>query len=431
MAWNLNAAITHLVKSASNSSLHQCAKYVRQAIEAGGVSTAGRPVSACKYKSFLPTIGFNFVGKIEGKINQSNWSRKNARPGDIAVMDHGEHGHICMWSGQQWISDFKQNNMWPYGGDGTCYIYRYNGQIDGSLQSMLGFGSTGLRYTVPLNAQDDHKIINNLSNIQRNLLTEILEYLGDFSITQQEDIYYENNISKDDSSLSESIVETGMFWSNDYFMFGGIGGFTGGASINAIPMWQFDKINIEAFKRYASGGYLNNIKQNLKARTLNLSNIPLHFLQGVRKVAQQTGVPVGFFVLVGASESGFRDQPTNSIGYGGYFGQSTKNGVGFGASLEKQALEVAKTFKRVQSASPGAGYQELLVLGYIYHHLPAVGSRYWKQTNGKIFSLDPDYIYNNIKACYSGGSATRYAEAITINVVAQYLSNQIISSNIY
>ena len=389
MAWNLNAAITHLVKSASNSSLHQCAKYVRQAIEAGGVSTAGRPVSACKYKSFLPTIGFNFVGKIEGKINQSNWSRKNARPGDIAVMDHGEHGHICMWSGQQWISDFKQNNMWPYGGDGTCYIYRYNGQIDGSLQSMLGFGSTGLRYTVPLNAQDDHKIINNLSNIQRNLLTEILEYLGDFSITQQEDIYYENNISKDDSSLSESIVETGMFWSNDYFMFGGIGGFTGGASINAIP------------------------------------------LQGVRKVAQQTGVPVGFFILVGASESGFRDQPTNSIGYGGYFGQSTKNGVGFGASLEKQALEVAKTFKRVQSASPGAGYQELLVLGYIYHHLPAVGSRYWKQTNGKIFSLDPDYIYNNIKACYSGGSSTRYAEAITINVVAQYLSNQIISSNIY
>lgn len=431
MSWNLSAAIKHLVSSASGKSLHQCAKYVRQAIEAGGVSTVGRPVSACKYKTFLPTIGFNAVGQISGKINQDNWSRRNARPGDIAVMDHGEHGHICMWSGTQWISDFKQNHMWPYGGDGICYIFRYNGQIDGTLGSFIGTMSTGLRYTVPLESQEDHKLMKNFGNIKYNLISSIIDTFGNFNIPLESDVQYENYISDDDSSISESIVESGMFWSNEYFMFGGTGGFTGGASINAIPMWQFDKINIEAFKRYASGGYLNNIQKNLKARTLNLSNIPLHFLQGVRKVSQQTGVPVGFFVLVGASESGFRDQPTNSIGYGGYFGQSTKNGVGFGASLEKQALEVAKTFKRVQLASPGAGYQELLVLGYIYHHLPAVGSRYWKQTNGKIFSLDPDYIYNNIKACYSGGSATRYAEAITINVVAQYLSNQIISSNIY
>ena len=47
-------------------------------------------------------------------------------------MDHGKHGHICMWNGSQWISDFFQNNMWVYSGDGTCYLYRYNGQMDTS-----------------------------------------------------------------------------------------------------------------------------------------------------------------------------------------------------------------------------------------------------------------------------------------------------------
>lgn len=433
MAWNISAAIQYLVKHAAPTSCHQCAKYVRLAIEAGGLSTAGRPISACKYVDFLPKIGFNHIGSIKGKANQANWTKRSARPGDIAVMDHGEHGHICMYSGRQWISDFKQNNMWVYGGDGVCHIFRYNGEIDGSLSQIFDFGGTGLHYIVPLENQKDHIALKNLAIARKNLILEILESLGDFDCELNFDIEYENEITQDESSVSEAIVETGMFWSSDmYGVYGDASEFIGGgASPNAIPLWQFNNINVDAFRRYASGGYLNNIKNNLKARTLNLKNIPLHFLNTVKKVSQQTGVPVGFFVLVGASESGFVDCKTNSIGYGGYFGQSTKNGVGYGASLEKQATEVAKTFKKVKAASPGAGYHELLVLGYIYHHLPAVGSKYWKQTGGKIFSLNPDYIYNNIKACYSGGSATRYAEAIMANVVAQYLAAQIVSNNIY
>ena len=214
MSWNLSAAIKHLVSSASGKSLHQCAKYVRQAIEAGGVSTVGRPVSACKYKTFLPTIGFNAIGQISGKINQDNWSRKNARPGDIAVMDHGEHGHICMWSGTQWISDFKQNHMWPYGGDGICYIFRYNGQIDGTLGSFIATMSTGLRYTVPLESQEDHKLMKNFGNIKYNLISSIIDTFGNFNIPLESEVQYENFISNDDSSISESIVESGMYWAN-------------------------------------------------------------------------------------------------------------------------------------------------------------------------------------------------------------------------
>lgn len=219
MSWNLSAAIKHLVSSASGKSLHQCAKYVRQAIEAGGVSTVGRPVSACKYKSFLPTIGFNSIGKITGKVNQDNWSKKNARPGDIAVMDHGEHGHICMWSGNQWISDFKQNHMWPYGGDGTCYIFRYDGQIDGTLEGFISPGQTGLRYIVPLELQEDHKLIQNFGFLKYSIVSYALDFCN-YNSPLKSDIAYQNELTQDDSSISESIVETGLFWfdcQNDYF----------------------------------------------------------------------------------------------------------------------------------------------------------------------------------------------------------------------
>jgi hypothetical protein len=126
--WNVNAALSALNSNARRKSSGYCARYVRTAIEAGGVSTAGRPGSAYLYTSYLPKIGFGFVTRLFGREAQAQWSASSAQPGDIAVMSHGKHGHICMWNGRQWISDFFQNNMWPYSGDGNCSIFRYNGQ---------------------------------------------------------------------------------------------------------------------------------------------------------------------------------------------------------------------------------------------------------------------------------------------------------------
>ena len=128
--WNISKAVFALNHNAKAKSSGMCAKYVRMAIEAGGVSTAGRPVAAYLYKGFLPKIGFNFVTKIYGRELQRRWSSQQAQTGDIAVMDHGKYGHICMWNGSRWISDFFQNNMWVYSGDGQCYLYRWNGQTD-------------------------------------------------------------------------------------------------------------------------------------------------------------------------------------------------------------------------------------------------------------------------------------------------------------
>jgi hypothetical protein len=124
--WDIKKAVDYISKNALEKSIGRCARYVRTAIEAGGLSTEGRPASACQYVNFLPTIGFTQIEKITGKVKQYNWSLKNANPGDIAVMNYGKHGHICMWDGKNWVSDFRQNNMWVYKGDGECVIFRYN-----------------------------------------------------------------------------------------------------------------------------------------------------------------------------------------------------------------------------------------------------------------------------------------------------------------
>lgn len=38
-----------------------------------------------------------------------------------------------MWNGSRWVSDFFQNNMWVYSGNGTCHLYRYDGEINNSV----------------------------------------------------------------------------------------------------------------------------------------------------------------------------------------------------------------------------------------------------------------------------------------------------------
>ena len=121
--WNMQRSISWIQQASATKSSGRCAKFVRMALEQGGISTIGRPVAAKDYVAFLPSKGFKNVATLVGRNSQSAFS---AQPGDIAVMAHGMYGHICMWTGSQWVSDFKQNNMWPYSGDGTVKIFRYN-----------------------------------------------------------------------------------------------------------------------------------------------------------------------------------------------------------------------------------------------------------------------------------------------------------------
>lgn len=119
--WDAAKAAKAIADNAEPKSLGKCAKYVRTAMEAGGLETSGRPVSAKDYGPFLTGKGFKAVAK-DGYTPQA---------GDIIVLQptdtSSEHGHIAMYSGSEWVSDFKQKDMWggaDYRNKAEYVIYR-------------------------------------------------------------------------------------------------------------------------------------------------------------------------------------------------------------------------------------------------------------------------------------------------------------------
>jgi hypothetical protein len=100
--------VSTLNANAGTTSKWACAKYVRLALEGGGMNTNGRPNSACDYGPFLISKGVNVV------------NTDNYKSGDIAVFDafknptfNYQWGHIQIYNGSQWVSDFYQSNFWP------------------------------------------------------------------------------------------------------------------------------------------------------------------------------------------------------------------------------------------------------------------------------------------------------------------------------
>lgn len=121
--YSIDDAVKHLDANAHDKSQGQCAKYVRQAIEAGGVTISQpRPLYAKDYGPKLAELGFSKIA-AEGYTPQK---------GDIVVLQPptGQSaGHIQMYNGSTWESDFVQGTgLYPgpaYRKDEVAYeIYR-------------------------------------------------------------------------------------------------------------------------------------------------------------------------------------------------------------------------------------------------------------------------------------------------------------------
>jgi hypothetical protein len=103
-------------------SSHHCAMYCRMGLEAAGLNTADRPQSgdAGDYGPFLMRHGAQVVppGSYTPQV------------GDVVVFDKTDqhpYGHIEMYDGSHWVSDFKQHSISPYRDAGTTppfTIYR-------------------------------------------------------------------------------------------------------------------------------------------------------------------------------------------------------------------------------------------------------------------------------------------------------------------
>ena len=145
---NIDAAIKHLDESAEHAATGRCARHVRQALEAGGLDLTHHPFSAKDYGPTLLVSGYNKFFEFQqigpaskgldaGNVGISHSANKAnqeyiAKKGDVAVIQPYQggdpNGHIAMYDGAQWVSDFKQQDMW--GGPGyrkhkpSCIVYR-------------------------------------------------------------------------------------------------------------------------------------------------------------------------------------------------------------------------------------------------------------------------------------------------------------------
>jgi hypothetical protein len=104
-------------------SSHHCAMYCRLGMEAAGLSTEDRPGSgdAGDYGPFLLRHGAQVVAK----------DSYTPRVGDTVVFDktaQHPYGHIEIYDGQRWVSDFMQHSFSPYGDAASTppfTIYRF------------------------------------------------------------------------------------------------------------------------------------------------------------------------------------------------------------------------------------------------------------------------------------------------------------------
>ena len=129
--FNIDSAVKHLVDNSHEKTQGLCAKYVANALNAGNLTFARQP-SAYLYhtKGILKSIGFT-------QISKPNPPQK----GDVYVQnctDSHPDGHMAMYSGTQWISDFRQKSDQVYSSDaGEIYYYRYNGSISSSNKKSI------------------------------------------------------------------------------------------------------------------------------------------------------------------------------------------------------------------------------------------------------------------------------------------------------
>ena len=100
-----------------------CARYVRKALQSAGYEFTPNP-SAYQYASrgTLSNAGF---AKISNDVQP--------QVGDVVVYDRSSkhpHGHIQIFDGADWISDFRQSSISPYSGAYSYTTWRDSQYVD-------------------------------------------------------------------------------------------------------------------------------------------------------------------------------------------------------------------------------------------------------------------------------------------------------------
>lgn len=115
-------------RAARGKSIGRCALYVRKALQAAGYKFTPNP-SAYQYAhGTLAGAGFT-------KISSNNYV---PQVGDVVVFNRtskNPHGHIQIYDGNQWVSDFRQNKFSPYRQHNGYTIWRDTRYLDASANT--------------------------------------------------------------------------------------------------------------------------------------------------------------------------------------------------------------------------------------------------------------------------------------------------------
>ncbi|AZU98541.1 LysM domain protein [Acinetobacter baumannii] len=122
--WDLDKLAEVVTKNAQGrKSTGECALYVRKALQAAQLENffAGGLGNANEMPPRLVQMGWIAVGQ----------NVKNVKKGDIAVFQRTntrlgqKYGHVCIFTGTQWVSDFIQSGVQPNRSDNLTYtVYR-------------------------------------------------------------------------------------------------------------------------------------------------------------------------------------------------------------------------------------------------------------------------------------------------------------------
>ena len=116
-------AAARAARAAHARSTGYCARYVRKALQSAGYEFTPNP-SAYQYatRGTLAKAGFT---KISNDMQP--------QVGDVVVFDRTSrrpHGHIQIFDGNGWVSDFRQKGISPYSGVHSYTTWRDSQYVD-------------------------------------------------------------------------------------------------------------------------------------------------------------------------------------------------------------------------------------------------------------------------------------------------------------
>ena len=99
-----------------STSTQKCAKSIRVGLQSAGAKIVSHPVAAADWGNTLQQIGYKKI----------NLSFDRPKKGDIYIIDrnsNSRYGHIAAYSGNAWVSDYRQNGYAVYRNPNVKYTY--------------------------------------------------------------------------------------------------------------------------------------------------------------------------------------------------------------------------------------------------------------------------------------------------------------------